>query len=485
MNKTIFKILILFFGYSALVLAQQSRLDALGGLSYSITDIDSQIDPYLLGGNPAWLINSQVNQRLEIDPVFKNSKGDYHRYYESGDINYFDAGFMGIKPLGKSGTFRGYAAYHYEMKKERNRILTLMPYSGDAFFFTDTTSGNYRYSGPTFEFMHSIEVLDNFFVGAAINYKILDGLKKVYTFAETLYRNVSGNIGIAYKFSDNFALGINYKIFDSQERITADDVNNTTIQTFLYRGETYKIELRGSSQDYKLRKFGQIFSGQIKINPSDKFVLGLNIQRYLHNSSSLFPINSIQDIEDGYANFGETSVVFRMRWLQSDLFTFGFTTGYNENNSWTKNSKYNLTTWEFNIKDIYPGIGMTFHNKSNEFLIGGEYELHAISTDSSKFIDNKFTEISAINHIGRIGIETTLSKLLVLRIGYNYIFKEHDFIYGGENVSTHFITCGARIRISESFDIEPRFEYSLTNLSENNLYRNNYGIYTTLRFYKF
>jgi len=485
MNRIVAKILLFVFASSVLVWGQQSRLDALGGLSYSIVDIDSQIDPYLLGGNPAWLINSQVNQRLEIDPVFKNSNGDYHRYYESGDVNYFDAGFMGIKPLGSSGTFRGYAAYHYEMQKDRNRILTLNPYSGDGFFFTDTISGDYRYSGPTFEFMHSIEVLDNFFVGAAINYKILDGLKKVYTFAETLYRNVSGNIGIAYRFSDAFVLGVNYKIFDSQERITADDVNNTTIQTFLYRGETYKIELRGSSQDYKLRKFGQQFATQIRIVPSEKFVVGLNVQYFLHNSSSLFPINSIQDIEDGYASYGETSAELQARWLQNDLFTFGFTVGYNENDSWTKNSKYDLTTWKFNIKDIFPGIGLTFHNRSNDFLIGAEYELHSISADSSKFIDNKYNDISALNHIGRVGIETSFSKLFVLRIGYNYIFKEYDFIYGGENVSTHFVTLGARIRISESFDIEPRFEYSTTNLSENDLYRNNYGIYTTLRFYKF
>ena len=70
---------------------------------------------------------------------------------------------MGIKPLGNSGTFRGSAAYNYEMQKDRNRVLTLTPYSGDAFFFTDTTSGDFRYSGPTFEFMYSLETFDNLF----------------------------------------------------------------------------------------------------------------------------------------------------------------------------------------------------------------------------------------------------------------------------------------------------------------------------------
>ena len=69
------------------LLSQQSRLDALGGLSYSIIDIDSQLDPYILGGNPAWLVNSQVNPRLEITPLFNQSKGDYIRYFESDNVN--------------------------------------------------------------------------------------------------------------------------------------------------------------------------------------------------------------------------------------------------------------------------------------------------------------------------------------------------------------------------------------------------------------
>ena len=87
--KNILKILsliLLQLLVTQVLFAQQSRLDALGGLSYSIVDIDSQIDPYILGGNPAWLFNSQVNERLEIDPVFKNSRGDYHRFFESGDV---------------------------------------------------------------------------------------------------------------------------------------------------------------------------------------------------------------------------------------------------------------------------------------------------------------------------------------------------------------------------------------------------------------
>ena len=465
--------------------AQQSRLDGLGGLSYSIVDIDSQIDPYILGGNPAWLVNSQVNQRLEIDPLFTNSNGDYHRIYESGDINNFDVSFMGIKPLGNSGTFRGYASYHYELQKDRNRILTLHPYSGDAFFFTDGTSGDYRYSGPTFEFMHSLEVIDNLFVGASVSYQILDGLKKVYTYAETLYRNISGNFGIAYKFSDNFSVGMHYKIYDTQERIEANDVNNTDVRTYLYRGEVNYIELRGSSQDYKLKKYGNSFSFQTQILPTKNLIIGLDVSYLLHNSESLFKVTNIIDTEDGYTSFDETNIVLQARWLKNNNLTLGFTAGYNDDNSWSRNSKRNLTVWELGVNDIFTGLGFTYSNKSKSFLVGTEYELHSISADSAKYIDNSFTEISAFNHIARVGFETLLSKYFSFRMGYNFIFKEHDFVYGGDNVSVHYFTFGTKIIISEALEIEPRFEYATTSLSGNELNKNNIGIYTTFRFYKF
>ncbi len=75
--------------------------------------------------------------------------------------------------------------------------------------------------------------------------------------------------------------------------------------------------------------------------------------------------------------------------------------------------------------------------------------------------------------------------MFTVRVGYNLIYKEHDFIYGGDNVTTHFVTLGGKIKVSDSIEIEPRIEYATTSLSDNNLYKNNFGIFTTLRFYSF
>ncbi len=73
-----------------------------------------------------------------------------------------------------------------------------------------------------------------------------------------------------------------------------------------------------------------------------------------------------------------------------------------------------------------------------------------------------------------------------LRFGYNFYFLNYTiFVYGGENVSTHYLTAGVKINLSKTVEIEPRFEYLTTNLKDNELYKNDYGVYATLRFYEF
>ena len=476
---------VMFLLINSLLIAQQSRLDQLGGLSYSIIDIDSQIDPFILGENPAWLVNSQLKQRLDIIPYFKNSKGNYHRNYESGNIFNYAINFMALKPLGKSGTFRGIAKYNYDFHKDRNKILTLNPYSGDAFFFTDTTSGDYKYNGPTFELMHSLEFADKLYFGASVNYQILDGLKKVYTYAETLYRKVSGNVGLAYEITKNLVIGANYKVNDEQERIVATDVNNRTVQTFLYRGEIYNIELRGTSQSYKLKKHGNSFAIQTKYTPFPNLVVGLNAKYSISNSKSLFPQNSIIEVEDGYTNFSNTNIIIQAKWVQSDNLTIGITSGYTDYSSWSKNSKLNLTIWDIYLKNIFAGIGATYLNQKNKYIVGAEYELQSVDADSNKYIDNKFPKLSSLNHNIKIGFEKYINDLFIFRFGYNFIYKKHDFIFGGDNVKIQFITLGGKFKLSEILEIEPSIEYAFTTLSENSLYKNNLGIYITLRFYKF
>jgi len=484
--SVIFPLLLLFFIPISSSYSQQSRLDALGGLSYSILDMDAKVDPFILGGNPAWMVNSQLKERLEINPFANNSSGDYHRKFASGNITNYGADFKGIKPLGSSGTFFGSAGYNYQIQKDRNRALTLTPYDGSSYIFTDSTSGNFKYSGISFQFMHSLKIWEHLYFGASVNYQILDGLKEVYTFAQSLYRNVSGNIGFAYKFNDKYSLGINYIIEDNQERLEASDVNLFTVFTYLYRGEKYKVELRSSSQDFKIKKKGNIFGGQFYMNPIQKLFIGISGKLYSHNSGFFFQKGAIVDHEDGFSSFSETEVKLEGKWIENSSLVMGVTGGFSQNKSWTKNSNNNLLLWDWDYTDTFTGIGTTIGDTYRDgFLVGAELEIHFLASDSSKYIDNRFSNITASNYILRLGSEVALNNLLILRLGYNFIFKTHDFIFGGDNVIYNNISIGASIKVSKILEVDLRSYYFKTSLRDITLSTDNLGVDITLRFYEF
>jgi hypothetical protein len=492
-NSGIFKVLykcflifFLLFLFGAEFRAQKSRTLSMGGLTFSIVDKDESFDPFEMGNNPAWLINNEKDPRLDITPSLNNSWGNYReKYSPEGTANY-NIGFIGVKPLGNAGTFRGSAVYDYELRRKNYRTLKKDTYAGEAFFFTDTTAGDFRYNGPTFEFMHSLELFDNLFIGASVDYQISDGLKKIYTYAQTLFRNVSGNIGVAYKLSENFSAGVNYYLFDSQERIEASDVNLFTVRTFHYRGDTYAVELRGSSQNYKLKKKGNKFSGQLYLNTDSDIEIGLTGGYKSSNTSVNFPVSNIIDNEDGYANFDEFLFQLKGRYGISKRATIGISSGYLKNKSWSKNTLRNLLLWEWEYTDMNAGVGASYFLLPETFLIGLEYEIHFVQSDSSKYVDNKSSSLESLDHLIKLGMEYKISEEFFIRAGYNFTALVHDFIIGGNDIQINLYTVGCGIRFSDSFVADGRLEYLDTSLTNNkNLGKSKVGGFITLRFFSF
>ena len=479
--KKVFYILLLVFTSS--LLAQQSRLNSMGGISYSVLDVDSRFDIYNFGENPAWLPLGRTQQRLEINPSAVVGWGNYHRRFEADGISNYDASFVGFKPLGASGTFKGAAYYNYDVRRGYNRSLIYNPYSGASYRFTDTTRGNFRYNGPTFEFSHGIRLYKNLFFGATVNYQILDGLKDVYTYAQTLYRNVSGKIGLAYKFSDSFALGFYYSSFDVQERIEASDVNLLTVRTYLYRGEKYKIELRGSSPKFKIKSEGASFNFQAYWKPGKKFEVGFKSRYFFSRDKFLFPRNSLIDDEDGYASFGKISAELRGRWIYSDKMVLGLRAGFKNDNSWTKNSKLNLLVWKWKLSEAFAGAGASY--SFGRLLFAGEYEAHFLMADSNKYIDHIFNSPQALNHVLRIGTEYMISNKFALRAGIRSEYLPHDFVYGKDKTFLSVLTLGSFFKLSDSFELEPELEYIFIRNDEAKEKRDTFGFFVTLRFYEF
>ncbi len=481
-DSKILLIVLLFF--SLTLFAQKSRTAAMGGLSFSIRDLDESFDPYTLGGNTAWLAESQKNARLEITPLQNSSYGTYRRKYTAERINNYGVHFLDLKPLGVSGTFLGEALYDYQIRVKNYRNLKFNPYAGEGFFFTDTTTGNTTYKGPMFRLSHSLRIYKNLYAGGGVRYQILNGLKDVYTFGETVYRNVEGDLGLAYQFSGGIIIGASVHGTSSQERIEASDVNLLTVRTFEWRGETHAVELRGSSQKYKITKAGEVFSGQIYYHPDEKLEIGVAADYGISGSRFLYPEGSLVDVEDGYASFDITDIKARARYQVTEKLLAALSLGYTDYKSWSENSKRNLLIWEWRNRGAVLGFGGSY-NVNKNFLIGVEIETEFISSDSSKYIDNRFRNIDVTNNTARIGLEYYISNDLALRSGYNFLSLAHDFLFGGDNVTEHLLTFGFGYNINDDIQLNGMASFAERNGGEDKVYRSYLNWLFSIRFFTF
>ena len=314
--KSILIVLILSVG----IYAQKTRTESMGGLTYSIIDREQSLTPYDFGGNPAWLYMDEKATFLRITPYLGNSWGAYRNKYDSeGNINIGTA-FHGIKTLGTLGTFSGYTSYNYENRRNYYRSLKKDPYNGEAFYFADTTSSDFRYMGPKVVLMYSWEPLDKLYAGGFISYELLDGLKEKFSYAKTIYRNTEADAGLAYYLFDNLIVAGNFRYFDSQESIEASDVNLFDVELYYFRGDHFFVSKRGSSMTGKIRKTGFTMSSQLYWDDGNKLSIGLQanytpsnsklLRAYYSSSTS----QSFSEGEDSYTSFENFDVQIKSQY---------------------------------------------------------------------------------------------------------------------------------------------------------------------------
>jgi opacity protein-like surface antigen len=459
MLKKIFILILFIVLYSGNSFSQVNRTQAMGGLTYSILDRDNHLISYSLDGNPAWLFINEKETYLRISPSLGNSWGDYHKVYDSEGTFDANATFTGIKTLGELGTFYGSTSYSYENRRNYYRTLKKDTYAGEAFYFTDTTSADFWYQGPQVQLMYSWPLLKDLYAGGSIYYEVLNGLKKKYVFAKTIYRDLNANFGLAYNVTNNFIAGASIKYNSSQEAIECADVNLTDVEVKNYRGETYYIAAKSSSITDKIQKQGVTFGTQLYWDDGEKIYLSLQCNYNPANTKVLKPYKSISDTEDGYSAFEYLDVIFKGQYKISDDFLVGIYSTYSNDNSWSKNSMTDLLTWEWKIKRVTGGIGATY-KVFPTLLLGLEYEYSSADVDSSKYIDRIFRKFTSGDHLVRAGVEYNLYENIFLRLGFNYGKVEHDILYGGENCKFLKVTGGVGFPLFDKMKVNAGIQYN-------------------------
>lgn len=476
--------LIFISGYS--IYSQEFRLNGMGGLSFSVYDKEMSLDLYDLGNNPAWLVESEKEMWLNIDPSISNEWGNYRRKYSSEGVYNLNTGVTGVKPLGNAGTFKAAAYYQYQYRRNQYRTLKKDTYAGEAFFFTDTTAANVRFNGPVFMFSHSLELLKNLYIGAEINYRIMSGLKKKYSYAETTYRNVTINAGLAYKVSNDLVLGASYYLNDEQEKITAEDVNLFSIESYQFRGETYAVLYRNTSVYQKVKKQRNELTLQGYYKPLDNITIGANCSYGEYETKILVPRSNLIDAPEGYSSNGEYSANLQLQYKIDENALIGVKAKYNKVDNWSKNDTRNLLIWEWNTDALEVGLGGSYMFDFNNLVVGLEYSRIINNADSSKYIDYRYNSIKSNDNLIKAGFELSVAKDVKFRGGINYYNMEYDLIYGGKDVTYMLYTAGASYYYSDLAIIDLYVGYTDTKIKDNDdLIRNNFNTKLTIRLFTF
>jgi hypothetical protein len=464
MKRYLFRCFLLLVGISLNSFAQENRTQAMGGLNFGIVDVDNDLTPYDFGGNPAWMYLDKFDTYLKISPSVSNGWGDYRRRLDAESSIHYETVFEGVKTLGDLGTFLGYTSYNYEVRKNYYRSLKYNTYAGEAFFFTDTTTGNFRYNGPKVLLMYSWELLPQLYVGVSGSYRLMDGLKKVYTYAKTVYREVGANFGLAYKIDDDLILGANYVYMDNQESIECSDVNLLDVETFNYRGETYFVKDRGGSVEQKIKKKQSTISGQIYWKEERNHQVALQVNYSPANTRVLIPEGSFKEVEEGYARFESFDIQCKAQFKINDNVNAGIYSAYFNNYSWSKHSHKNLLLWDWDISDYVIGVGSTYKLSPN-LLVGVDYNFSSKGIDSAKYIDSRFVKLISSDHSIKLGIECKIYEETFIRGGYRMDIDEYDLYSGGRNTVKYSVTLGLGIPLFSSMNMDAYIQYS--NVSPN------------------
>jgi hypothetical protein len=457
-------ITVLFFGsIFSLSYPQSLRTMSMAGITIPLKDVDNSCDPYDFGGNISYLYLDETTSWLKINPSVNSNWGDYKRPYDADNVNLYGLNFTGLKTLGSQGTFIGSVSYIYDSRINVSHSVKYNTYQGDAFFINDSTSGNMHYNGPAVNFGYSFELFPDLYLGVSAGYKILDGIKSIFSQASSVIRNVDGSFGITYKLFDAAYLSAGLSAYNYQESLTIELTDPVDDQILNYHGDTYYLTRFGNPITEKIKEKGLSWNSQFYFHPDNNSEAGLNFVFSNSNQQVFFPFsvngNSVLEYEDGFSNFNDYLVEFKGRYYLTSNLTIGLKGSYLYDHSWSKISSQDLLIWDWNIKSAGAGLGAAY-NISPSFLITFEYNYSHVNADSSKYIDDRFISASSNDHIFRLGGEYEIFDKVFLRAGGGYGSIGKDFIYGGSKIKYFLTTFGLGFNLFESFSIDFLLDYN-------------------------
>lgn len=439
---------------------QSIRLQTMGDLTTAVPDSEYGLNAYDLGRNPAWLLPDERADWLRILPGIEFTEGSYRRLYDPERITQYGAAFDGISVLGDAGTFRGSTAYTVDQRFGVYRSVKRSPYAGEAFFLRDTTTGDVTYRGPVVHFEYAYEVLPALYAGVAVTYRILDGLKEIYSNTKTQYREVGGTIGIAVVPGPGLVIGATYAPSSVQERIEAKSDDLLDVEIAHFRGETYSYTHRSASIDHTISARSHEFGAHLFWQPGAGTTLGMLGSYTACGQRDLVSREQSIDQEDGYTDSERINGQVVGRIPVTDRLDLSLFSEFHSRTDWSRYTKENLTLWRWHEQEINAGAGFSYALQDRQIVVGLEYRYILMKLDSAKYIDNRYHSLYPATHVLRTGLEVLAADGVAIRAGLAWAASDTDPVAGQGRVTWYRASAGGLIALSSSVRLDLLAEYS-------------------------
>ena len=440
--------------------ASDTRLKAMGDMTYSVPDIEAQVNLYQFADNIAGLKTNDSTSWMYYTANSLNNWGSLKRYWDARENQFHNFSFSGLKHLGENQVFYGYVRYNWDYRQDVNNAIEKEPYAIDPFVLADYTVGNFLYHGPEIFAAFNHTISPSFSWGIGLYYYINRGLKNIPTEPEIISREINASLDFIYKVSSKVSLGLSFIPYQTQD-ITklVEQQNGLTPVTRRYRGEFVYREKTATSDRTAVYEGYQI---KPQFSYKSEFCENISFFNYYYQWHKIFDGTS-SHLFDGY--------------FQAQHFQFHTLTRFNlsiENNTklFIEYKFENVYDWAKEPQDnllIFQAIG-----NSHKFVLGGSsnisdlpllgaIEIHIVSNNPQQidYLAHKDRNGVITDLQVRTGIEYHLNHSLDLRLGYIYhkYFENEIWNYYGDYSGSR-VTFGSGWRFNQ-FELDTFGELGL------------------------
>jgi hypothetical protein len=433
--------------------AGDTRLLAMGEMTWAVPDIEAQINLYRVAGNTAWLKANDSLNWMYYTADSRNNWGSLKRKWDAQKNQFHYFCFSGQKHLGDTQIFYGEIRYNWDYRHDITNAIEKNPYSGDPFVLADYTKGGITYHGPEVFAAFNHLILPSLWWGVSLQYNINNGLKDIETEPEIMCREINASFDLIYKLNSSSTFGLSvkpYQIQDITKLVKQKDGQSPTTKRyrgeFEYREKTSKSDRTAVYEGYEIRP-------QLAFN--NNYFENITFFSYYYQWHKLYDGSTTRHY-DGY--------------YQAQRYGFHSITLVNSNNKY--NSKL-LLEYHFKYADDWakePLADLMFYrafDNLHKIILGGSsniinypllaaLEIHLLHRypRQNDYIASKNRNGAITDFDIRSGIEYHAAPNFDIRAGYIYRdYCENEIWNHFGDFSGSYVTLGAGLRF-DKFELD-------------------------------